>query len=693
MRALLAACGLVFCSGVARAQSGEQARERPVEQKPESPPSFGAVARIRAKPQAEHGLDARENAALRRSLGDSFNPVEALPGTVPVFSGVPYLLVRGAPPAGTAQYYDDVPVPALFHLALGPEITHSSLVGGLTFHPGVAPARYGRRTGAVLVARAAQPAERPIAGELEARLLDAHALVRVGEPGIALHGRFGYPDALLDAIESNAVLSYWDYLARIDHAIDARDQATLLVFGAGDRVGDRAEPDDDIALQFHRVLARLTRVLPRLEVGGQLYAGYEQGVLGPDLRAEMLRVGPATWLELQPGLGTRVRVGLDMEAKLARVRHDQDDDENATSSPSAEPGSPDSFLPDIVEPDVGLTSGPEDIVDRAPLTGRPERAAAGAYAELALSPADPIEVQLGVRSDGWVIADRSERAFDPRALVRVRPSSWLGLHAGAGTAHQAAVSPIPIPGLSDLELDYGLQRAIQTEAGAELQLPGRFTLSATGFYHRFSRLVFLELIVDCEGNTDPVAPLLFGPGLGRRVPLCEQQGLPRGDGQAYGAELLLRRSLLERMSGWISYTLAWGEATAGDGTEFVPQYDVRHVLNAVLTQDWGAGFSSGVRLHYRSGKPAVNTVFDFTEFTFDRLHTRLPPFFRADVTFAYQWPVSFGKLALSLQFLNVTFSREATKRDCGLSTNLRVVCEIDYQPAIVLPNVGLRAEL
>ncbi|HMI91642.1 MAG TPA: TonB-dependent receptor [Polyangiales bacterium] len=691
MRALLAACGLVFCIGVARAQSGEQTAEQPAD----ATPSFGAVARIRAKPQAEHTLDAHENAALRRSLGDSFNPVEALPGTVPVFSGVPYLLVRGAPPAGTAQYYDDVPVPALFHLALGPEITHSSLIGGLIFHPGVAPARYGRRTGAVLVARPPSTPSfgRPIAGELEARLLDAHALVRAREPAIAVHGRLGYPNLLLNAIDSNAVLSYWDYFARIDHAIDARDQVTLLVFGAGDRVGDRLEPDDDIALQFHRALARLTRVLPKLAVSGQVYAGYEQGVLGPDLRAEMLRVGPSTWLELQPGGSTRVRVGLDMEAKLARVRHEKNDEDVATGGPNAEPGSPDGFLPDAVDEEASLTSGPEDIVDRAPLTGRAERNAAGAYAELALSPADPIEVELGVRSDGWVIADRSERALDPRALVRVRPLSWLGLHAGAGTAHQAAVSPIPIPGLSDLELDYGLQRAIQTEAGAELQLPGSFALSATGFFHRFSRLVFLELIVDCEGNSDPVAPLLFGPGLGRRVPLCEQQGLPRGDGQAYGAELLLRRSLLERFSGWISYTLAWGEATAGDGTEFVPQYDVRHVLNAVLTQDWGAGFSSGLRLHYRSGKPAVNTVFDFSEFTFDRLHTRLPPFFRADVTFAYEWPVSFGKLALSLQFLNATFSREATKRDCSLSTNLRVVCEIDYQPAIVLPNVGLRAEL
>ena len=40
-----------------------------------------------------------------------------------------------------------------------------------------------------------------------------------------------------------------------------------------------------------------------------------------------------------------------------------------------------------------------------------------------------------------------------------------------------------------------------------------------------------------------------------------------------------------------------------------------------------------------------------------------------------------------------SFSREATKRDCQIAATSVVLCEIDYQPAIVLPNVGLRVEL
>ena len=681
-RALLLPCVLLSCIAVARAQQRGDDDE----------PSFGATARIAPKQAAEHALGARENEVLRSSLGDSFNAVESLPGTVPVFSGVPYLLVRGAPPSGTAQYYDGVPVPALFHLALGPEITHPSLIGGLVFHPGVAPARYGRRTGGVLSARGPSAAEHA-SGEIEGRVLDAHGLLRLREPALTVNARLGYPNLVLEAIDSNAVLAYWDYLARDDIALDSRDHATVLVFGAGDRVGDRLDPGEDIVLQFHRALLRLTRDTPRLSIGGQVYVGYEHGRLGADLTASQARFGPSSWLELHRPDGTRVRVGLDMEAKLARVHHDQQDSMGmGTNPPAAEPGTPDSFLPDI-EPDISFTAGPEDIVDRTPLAGRAERNAVGAYGELALAPARSVEVELGVRTDLWLIAGRSEQSFDPRALVRVHATPELTLHAGAGTTHQGAVSPIPIPGLSDFELDYGLQSAIQSEAGLSLQLPGSFELSATGFYHRLSDLVFLELIIDCEGNSDPLAPLLFGPGVARRIPLCETHGLPRGDGNAYGGELLLRRNLLERVTGWVSYTLAWADATADDGTEFVPQYDTRHVINAVLTQDWGAGWTSGQRLHYRSGKPAVNTVFDFTTFDFDRLHTRLPAFFRLDVNLSYGWATSFGKLALTLQFLNVTFSREATKRDCSVGAGLRVICQIAYQPAIILPNIGLRAEL
>jgi hypothetical protein len=169
---------------------------------------------------------------------------------------------------------------------------------------------------------------------------------------------------------------------------------------------------------------------------------------------------------------------------------------------------------------------------------------------------------------------------------------------------------------------------------------------------------------------------------------------------AQGLELYLKRELTERFSGFISYTLTFADAIAADGTQFTPQSDVRHLVNAVLRADLGAGFGLGLRLHWRSGKMAVNTLFDAPSARFERAEARLPAFFRADVRASYGWDTDFGHWEASLGVQNVTASSEATNRDCLVDPGgdwstgrVPIRCTVDYQRAILLPNVGIRAEL
>jgi hypothetical protein len=659
---------------------------------------LGATATVDPPLDDPRAISAEESRTLRRRMGDSFNAVETLPGTVPVFSGVPYLLVRGAPPAASSLYYDGVPVPWMFHLALGPAITHQALMGELTLHHGVAPARYGRRTGAVFSA-AGPPAE-PERGEAEfgLRLLDSEALgITKTQPAVSAHGRLGYPQLMLDLVDSDAALSYWDYQLRVQDQLAGGTELTVAVFGALDRIGDRDAPQDDIELQFHRALLRLRHAAPDFEIGSSVYLGYERGVLGQEISARSGRIGPSLWIEHSPSPGTRLRVGADLEAKLADIERTPPGDMVVLPDPRV----PGGFVPDLGG-GLDFQTGPEDLLALAPLTDIEGRNAGGIYAELGLLKNGPVEIETGVRGDVWISDGQEEHSADARLLVRWHALPQLALHAGLGRSHQAAVSPVPIPGLSDLELDHGLQSAVQSEAGVQLALPQELSLSLTGFYHRFTNLVFMELVIDCEGNSDPQDRLPLAPGQTRGVPLCEQPSVPRGDGQAYGVELLLKRDLLEKLTGWATYTLGFADALADDGTEFTPQFDVRHLLNLVLSVDWGGGFESGLSLHYRTGKPAVNTIFDLAQRRYEHVRSRLPSFFRADVHLGYRWRVPFGRIGVTLQWLNLTFSREATKRDCRLEfaddrtgepdDRLPVVCEVDYQPAIVLPNAGVKAE-
>lgn len=60
-------------------------------------------------------------------------------------------------------------------------------------------------------------------------------------------------------------------------------------------------------------------------------------------------------------------------------------------------------------------------------------------------------------------------------LLRHRTTDALTLHASGGLAYQPAAFPIALPGIADAVLQRGLQRAIQTELGAGLELPASLT--------------------------------------------------------------------------------------------------------------------------------------------------------------------------------------------------------------------------
>ena len=115
---------------------------------------FSETAQVDARAQAPIKLKLDGIRNIPGIFGEPFRTLELMPGTVPVANGQPYVYVRGAPPSGTQYIYDEIPIPLLFHSALGPATVHSGLIGGINLYSGAAPARYGRYTGAVVTARA-----------------------------------------------------------------------------------------------------------------------------------------------------------------------------------------------------------------------------------------------------------------------------------------------------------------------------------------------------------------------------------------------------------------------------------------------------------------------------------------------------------------------------------------------------------
>ena len=154
---------------------------------------------------------------LPGAFGDAFRAIDMMPGVTPIFSGVPFFFVRGAPPGNTGYFLDDVRVPLLYHLALGPSVVHPSLIDRVDFYPGGFPAQYGRYTGGIVAGETRGPASR-MTGEAEIRVFDVGVLGETpfanGKGDALVAGRYGYPALLVPLFAPSTNLSYWDYQFR-----------------------------------------------------------------------------------------------------------------------------------------------------------------------------------------------------------------------------------------------------------------------------------------------------------------------------------------------------------------------------------------------------------------------------------------------------------------------------------------------
>lgn len=627
---------------------------------PERAPTLEFRARGEVeKQQGERRFELRELRDVPGAFGDPFRAITALPGVVTVLSGVPYVYVRGAPPAGNAYYYDDIPVPSLFHLALGPAIVHPRTVGDVKMFPAAAPARYGRLTGAVVRGLGPDKPGDETVGEVDLRLIDVNAFVatRVGDAVVQVAGRYGYPGLLLSAFSPEASLAYWDYQARAWYPVDDANDISFVWFGSFDSVGEiKGEKETNFAtIEFHRGELRHEYHEDDLRLLTGLMFGFERSSIDDnEVSVNAFRLRPRFVATNQFTDQLALEAGVDLELTVGEISG-RDPTRGDTDSDS-----------------LGITG--------AYLAAADWRIASGLYGALRLD-LGATHLEVGVRADLWATNLHTNAAPTLRGRASYDLTKHIALRVGAALNYQPATFILPLPGFSDVALDRGLQRSIQSEAGFVLTLPEAFAIELTGFLNHYSDMLFPELFIEktlsCEGGGDG----------------CEDfsGSIPRADGLAYGIELFARRALNETLSGWIAYTLGAATASTNAGLEFPTEADVRHNLNVVAQINWGAGFGSGLRLFVRSGKPETRVG------VMGQRTRRLPGFFRIDAHVAYSWDTGWGNFRLALEWFNVTMSREALQYDCDTASffasddpNCRD-SDVEFAPAIFFPSLSLRA--
>ena len=581
------------------------------------------------------GRDVRQ---MPGAFGDAFRAIEALPGVVPIVSGLPYFLVRGAPPGNTGFYIDGVRVPALFHLGVGAAVIHPGLIERVDFYPGGYPARFGRFTGGILSGEVLPTPTRPHV-VASVRLLDAGALVSTpfdgGRGDLLASGRYGYPGPLLSVFAPDTGLAYWDYQTRAQWRPSDRDQVGVFAFGSYDSVSQRntitQQPVEILGIQFHRVDLRWDRrTSPTGALRVALTLGDDRSSTGdtsrPDTPSfiESQSVGLRTEWTDRVAEAADVRVGADVSLEHYRVLLPFSTSAVNASSPLFAAPSTESLQTDLES---------------------------GAYAELAWRPAPSLDVRPGVRVDaftsrspaadlpaGTSIAERAVLAFDPRLSLRWDLSATVAAIAALGVAHQASNIPLPSPGLQFSQLSRGLQSADQYSAGAEVKLPGEFVATADLFWHEYTGLA--DYIESCP----------------RGQPTCSF------DGRAIGLEVMVQEALARRLTGWVSYTLSRAERDAFFGGQWIrrlSEFDRTHVVNVILAADLGARWRAGTRVIAYSGLPY--STFTGIEGPPD---ARGPPFVRVDLRVEKQWSAFGGNLSLVFEWLNALLAKESFTASC-----------------------------
>jgi hypothetical protein len=641
------------------------------------------------------------------AFGDPFRAIEALPGVTPIVSGLPYFYIRGAPPNDTGYFVDGIRVPFLFHVGIGEGVIHPALVDRVDLYPGAPPAAYGGYAGAIVAGEIRDPASKPH-GEANVRLFDAGGLVEApiddGRGSALVAGRYGYPGPILGLITQSVKLGYWDYQGRVTWRLGERDTIGVFAFGSHDYLGTVPQTNgtssnqvvEQIGSDFHRIDLRYDHALGagRLRIAGTL--GHDsQGGAGESDGAAPTTItdrSAALRIELDEKLSASVRLRGGLDARI------DDYGFNQGSIPPDQNGPPAAPFPASASPPPINVSG--DV-----------------HVDAVWHPSSRIEIVPGLRFSVFesrrspVPAGDQERttvpAVDPRLSARISITPKLASISTVGVSHQypaLRVGPVPAFIMSLPGFPFGapqLQRVIQASEGIELALPAEVALTATGFLSLWSGLT--DLTANCVQVMPPTTPPQTDPNAPPpTMPFVCPDDKPV-DGQAYGLELLVRRPLSRRLSGWLSYTLSrstrqarfvtpsGATATANVDSEF----DRTHILNAIVAYDLGRRWRVGGRFVFYTGAPYSDLSGNVPVAPYN--DHRGPPFFRADVRLEKRWSLGQDRsIAFVLEGLNVTLSREQTTlgmRCIGTMTPQggTTQCTLATFGPLTIPSLGVEA--
>ena len=615
-------------------------------------------------------VSGKELMSVAGSSGDPLRGMQALPGitTASDFGSNP--AIRGSGPENNAFYVDFMPIGYLFHMGGLVSVINADLVDDFNIYSAAFGPEFADVTGGVIDVKLREPRKDRIVTKAGISLLEADALIEgsVAEnQSFYIAARRSYFDLLIsrlpeqEGVRITQFPEYYDFQGKYVWRPSADHTVTFQTSGAHDQL-KLTLTEEATAVKQEPVLAGDFSLDMSYQTAGVILASKLSPRMGNRLGVSYLSTSHK---QLAGQLG---HVGIVQDTVIVR------DHLNIAAGESHDL---------LVGIDGGLTRVDLDldIVNEIPSEWDPESDLTGAPR---VQFVDVLNVNFWALSlkDRWRISEPftlaigQRTSFDdyfdkyitePRLGAEYSLSADTLLTAGWGKYHEfpqgnQIIEKFGNPNLSHLKADHYV-------LGAERQIGSGWSAKVEGYYKDLYNLP---------------------------VPHETLNYINAGSGQAYGAEVLVKKDRTTDWWGWVSAAYSKTERHNDlTGERFPYPYDQPYILNLVYNLKITPRWTFGAKWRYQAGAPFTPVVGTFTapdgrtRPVYGELGAeRLPSYHRLDLRISAEKWYGERKLEYFAEIINAYNAKNIS----GYQYNEDFTTREPVAQLPLLPSVGVRAE-
>ncbi|MBX2884572.1 MAG: TonB-dependent receptor [Granulosicoccus sp.] len=594
------------------------------------------------------GISGETLSTAPGSGGDPLRTIQSIPGMAFTEDESALPAVRGSRPDDNYFQTDFVPTGYLFHAGGAISVYNPSLVKSFSIYPSAYGAEFFGVTGGVFDVELRDPKSDRFHATVDLSFLHAGALIEgpVGNnQSFYLGGRFSLLDIFVegqlpeeDGVQFTQFPRYTDYQGKYIWELHFAGKLTAQINGASDELDVIVDSDSEAidtepvfaGRNFEKTSFNEQSLIWDLPVSDRLSLktalshsnDSEKGQAGG---AGNFSVKDDSWL-----LKSRARLDLSERHEIvagAQVSRSEADIDVEFNAPACSE----------FEADCQISNA-----DRLSTVETIDLTAVQAYVQDSWSVTDQLTLFPGITVHTENYLD--EQFVEPRLALEYSLSDSLILSAGSGIYHQ-------FPGFLEVNRVFGNPdleyiESVQGVVGLQKTFSHGWDIKTELYYKQLKNLVSGNEVSRYDNN---------------------------GEGEAYGLDLLVRKSLTDRASGWLS--ASFSEATRKDagGNSFIFEYDQPYNVSLVGQYKLSEKWSIGAKYWLHSGAPYTPIVGATADETVAGLYNpeygdlnsaRFPAYRRLDVRLDRTIKRSKGRtMSAYIEVLNLLGNRNVAEFD------------------------------